>query len=83
MIKAIVKEDGLVEIPVELREMLDIKRGDEINFVVMDDGYVFFVPDKLPMEALANFVPRPSHSLSVEEMQAVIEAEAIKRSMVR
>lgn len=69
MEQAKVTSKGQITIPKNIREKLNIKPGDKVNFIVDNEGEVKIYPQKKPIESLRGILHRPGQkSLSVEEM---------------
>jgi antitoxin PrlF len=67
-----------VTIPKAVREYLHLKPGDRFRFFFQPDGAVVILP-RIPTSALKGSVPKPSRPVSVDEVDAAIEAGATKR----
>ena len=65
-------------IPKDVRKHLQIKPGDRFKFFIQPDGAVVILP-KIPTSALKGSVPKLDHPVSIEEMNAAIEAAATER----
>ncbi len=65
-------------IPKAVREYLHLKPGDRFRFFFQPDGAVVILP-RIPTSALKGSVPKSSRPISVEEMNAVIKAEATNK----
>ena len=65
-------------IPKSVREYLNLKPGDRFKFFLQPDGAVVILP-KIPTSALKGTVRRRKRPVSVEEMNAAIEAGATRR----
>jgi antitoxin PrlF len=65
---------GQTTIPKEVREALDIKAGDKIDFVIQADKTVVLQPATVDVTELAGILLKPEKALSIEDMN-----EAIKR----
>ncbi len=62
-------------IPKSVREYLHLKAGDRFKFFLQPDGAVVILP-KIGIKKLKGSVPRLDRVVSVEEMNAAIEAGA-------
>lgn len=74
---ATVTSKGQITIPKEIREQLNLKTGDKVDFVPSNDGKWYIQPATQPVEKLFGFLKKPSNvaPLSVEDMdEAVTEA---------
>lgn len=65
---------GQTTIPKEVREKLNLRAGDKINFVVESDGRVYIQPLNVDVEELSGILHKPGRKVvSIEEMNQVIE----------
>jgi antitoxin PrlF len=78
---ATVTSKGQVTIPKEVRDLMHIDAGDQIDFVVTDHGDVFLRSVSLDIRALRGLLRRPRRgNVSVEEMNtAILRQHARKR----
>ena len=74
---------GQTTIPKAVRDQLQLKTGDRIEFVIEDDGRVVLLPATVPVSSLKGMLPRPKKAAAIEEMQDAIEAEAAARAKRR
>lgn len=74
-----VSKRGQTTIPVDIQKLLNVKPGDKIQYFVEADGRVSLLPKTLSVGDLKDVLPRPKKVVSVEEMDAAIEALASKR----
>ena len=74
---------GQTTIPKAVRDQLQLKTGDRIEFVIEDDGRVVLLPATVPVSSLKGMLPRPKKAATIEEMQDAIEAEAAARAKRR
>jgi antitoxin PrlF len=65
-------------IPKMVREYLKLKPGDRFKFFLQPDGRVVILP-KIRTSALKGSVPKLNRPVSVEEINAAIEAGATAR----
>jgi AbrB family looped-hinge helix DNA binding protein len=68
---------GQATIPKAARDRLDLKPGDRIKFFFHPDG-VIILP-KIPTSKLKGMIPKPAKAVSLEQMDAAIEAGATER----
>jgi AbrB family looped-hinge helix DNA binding protein len=68
---------GQATIPKAVRERLSLKPGDRFKFFFHPDG-VLILP-KIPTSRLKGIVPKPAKRVSLEQMDAAIEAGANER----
>ncbi len=73
MILATVTSKGQVTIPIEVRELLKIKAGDQIVFEQLESGGFVVKPALfVPASILEGLFSNTGKSLTIEEMNAVI-----------
>ena len=65
-------------IPKQVREYLHLKPGDKFKFFLQPDGVVVILP-RIPTAKLKGKLPKAKRPLSVEQMNAAIEAGATRR----
>jgi antitoxin PrlF len=65
---------GQATIPAEIRKLLALKSGDRVGFLVKDNE-VILVPLNKSLSDLKNILPKPSITVSIEEMNRAIEGE--------
>ena len=63
---------GQITVPKEVRDRLGLRPGDRVRFIVEEDGRVQMLPAKRDISELVGILPRPTRSLSVEEMDEAI-----------
>lgn len=71
-----VTSKGQATIPKAIRDQLNLKTGDRVEFVVEEDGRVVLVPATIHVSELRGIMPRPRKTASLEEMDTAIEAGA-------
>jgi AbrB family looped-hinge helix DNA binding protein len=76
---ATITAKGQTTIPKPIREHLRVKAGDRVEFVVEPDGAVRLIAKTLRLADLHGMLPRPPHPVTVEAMNAAIEAGAARR----
>lgn len=79
MEEATLSSKNQVTIPKPVREHLHLKPGDKFKFFRLSDGTVVILP-KGPITALKGSLPMRVKPLSVEQMNAAVRTEAIKRN---
>jgi antitoxin PrlF len=77
-LEATLSSKNQVTIPKAVREYLHLKPGDRFRFFFQPDGAVVILP-RIPTSALKGSLARRSRPVSVDEMNAAIEAGATKR----
>jgi AbrB family looped-hinge helix DNA binding protein len=76
MATATITSKGQVTIPQEVRARLGVSAGDRLDFVRLEDGNYAIVPASHSIRSLRGVIPRPNSPVSLEEMEAAIEAGA-------
>jgi antitoxin PrlF len=76
--EATLSSKGQATIPKPVREYLNLKAGDRFKFFLQPDGAVVILP-KIPVSRLKGSVPKLDRPVTVEEMNAAIEAGAVER----
>jgi AbrB family looped-hinge helix DNA binding protein len=76
--EATLSSKNQVTIPKPVRQFLNLKPGDRFKFFLQPDGAVVILP-KIRVSKLKGSVPKLSRPVSVEEMNAAIEAGAAER----
>jgi antitoxin PrlF len=76
--EATLSSKNQVTIPKAVREYLHLKAGDRFRFFFQPDGAVVILP-RIPTSALKGSVPKASRPVSVDAMNAAIEAGATKK----
>lgn len=76
MATATVTSKGQVTLPREVRSALGVSAGDRLDFVRLEDGAYVIVPASHSVRALKGVLPRRAEAVSLEEMDAAIEAGA-------
>jgi antitoxin PrlF len=72
MSTATLTSKGQLTVPKEVRERLDLKPGDRVEFVFLPDGTVRFLPLNLPISALKGMLGRPPQRLSRKQLDEAI-----------
>ena len=70
-----VTSKGQLTIPKPIRDQLSLHAGDKVRFSIEEGGVVKMTPVSFPITRLKGMLPKPSRSVSVEEMNAAIEEE--------
>ncbi|MCH9019250.1 MAG: AbrB/MazE/SpoVT family DNA-binding domain-containing protein [Proteobacteria bacterium] len=63
---------GQTTIPKSVRDRLALKAGDRLEFVVQDDGAVLMVPATVSLDELEGMLPRPSRTVTLDDMDRAI-----------
>lgn len=73
---------GQVTIPKIVRERLDLKAGDKVDFILESDNRVVLRPAKLDVRDLKGMLYRPGRKpLSVEEMKRITRERAVRSAL--
>ncbi len=75
--QATLSSKGQATIPKAVRERLRLKPGDRFKFFFHPDG-VLILP-KISTSRLKGMIPRPAKRVSLEDVDAAIEAGATER----
>ena len=73
MSEAKLTSKGQITLPKEIRLKLGLKQGDRVRFIVEDDGRVRLLPAKRDVTELMGILPRPKRTLSIEEMDDIVQ----------
>ena len=76
MATATVSSKGQVTLPREVRASLGVSAGDRLDFIRLDDGNYAIVPASHSIRALKGLLSRRERAVSLEQMDAAIEAGA-------
>jgi antitoxin PrlF len=77
LMEATLSSKGQATIPKAVRERLHLKPGDRFKFFFHPDG-VIILP-KISTSRLKGIIPKPSRPVSLEDIDAVIEAGVTER----
>lgn len=80
MATARVTSKGQITLPKIIRDHLGLKSGDRVEFLIGSDESVTVLPATRDIRELKGIVPRPTQPLSIEDMNAVIEALGSRKS---
>ncbi len=80
--QATIASRGRVTLPKAVRDKLDLKPGDRIDFILEGDG-LRVTPVAASVTKLKGMVPKPAAPVSLREMRAAIERAAARRSLIR
>ncbi|HET8850310.1 MAG TPA: AbrB/MazE/SpoVT family DNA-binding domain-containing protein [Marinobacter sp.] len=72
-----VSEKGQLVIPREIRQALDVQRGDKLAWVMEDDGTLRVTVAKGDLMALKGRIKSGGRSVSIEEMDEAVAAGAV------
>lgn len=73
---ATITSKGQITLPQQVRSDMGLTAGDRVDFIRMEDGHYAVVPASHSIKALKGIIPRPDRPVSLEDMQAAIEAGA-------
>ena len=74
-----VTSKGQTTIPKRIRDRLNLKAGDRVEFVVEGNGKVVLVPATVRVKELRGILPKPKKPVSLEAMEAAIKSGAAKK----
>lgn len=71
---ATITSKGQTTIPKEIRDLLNLRPGDRINFIIEADGRVYIQPLNVNVEDLSGILYKPERvAVSIEQMNEAIE----------
>jgi antitoxin PrlF len=74
MSTATITSKGQTTIPKEIRELLNLRPGDRINFIIEADGRVYIQPINVQVEDLSGILHNHRRTpVSIEQMNEAIE----------
>ncbi|MBC5823524.1 MAG: type II toxin-antitoxin system PrlF family antitoxin [Candidatus Eremiobacteraeota bacterium] len=82
MAASTVTSKGQTTIPKAIRNRLQLKTGDRIEFIE-ENGKIVMIPMTVPVAKLIGILPKPRHRVSVEDMARAIRRRAGSRSTKR
>lgn len=74
--EATITSKGQVTIPKDVRDALQLRAGDRLDFVLQADGTVRVLPVRGSVKTLRGILPKPPKPVSVEEMENAIRQRA-------
>lgn len=77
---ATVTSKGQITVPRRIRMHLQVDKGDRIEFLIGSDGKVTLMPATTDVKKLKGIVGKPDRSVTVGDMNRVIEAEGGKKN---
>ncbi|HYN39967.1 MAG TPA: AbrB/MazE/SpoVT family DNA-binding domain-containing protein [Rhodospirillales bacterium] len=80
MATATITAKGQTTIPKSVRDRLQLKPGDRVEFVVREDGTALMVPATMTLAQLKASIPPPATALTLDEIETVIARRAVERS---
>lgn len=69
---AVLSSKGQITIPVAIRNLLQLKTGDALDFVSTGNERVEIIPARTPVQALRGMIRKPRKPVSLEEMESAI-----------
>lgn len=69
---ATVSPKGQVTIPAALRNQLNLKTGDTVDFILTGNDVVELIPIRTPIQALKGIIEKPAKPVTLEEMDRAI-----------
>ncbi len=69
---------SLATIPTDIRATLSLKRGDKINFIIIDNE-VRFLPITKDINSLKGIIKKPAKPVSIEEMNETIKTKGAEQ----
>ena len=71
---------GQLVIPKAVREYLGVKQGDQLDFIIRDDGEVTIRPATGDVRELKGILPRPAEAVSLDTIKEAIRKRAGRKS---
>lgn len=72
---------GQLTVPKEVREKLDLKSGDRVEFVEQADGSHHILPATGDIRALKGCLPPPAKRITLEDMNQAIVRKALRTAL--
>lgn len=72
-IQATVTSKGQITLPKALRDLLHLKAGDRVEFIIEGDDSVRMVPRTASVTRLRGMLPAPKDPVSLEAMDEAIQ----------
>lgn len=70
--EATMTSKGQITIPKSVRDLLQLRTGDRVDFVVENDGTVVLVPVTHSVKSLKGMLPKPAKAVTLDEMNEAI-----------
>jgi AbrB family looped-hinge helix DNA binding protein len=77
--EATITSKGQITIPKSVRDLLQLRSGDRVDFVVEDNGTVVLVPLTRSVTALKGMLPRPGKPVTLEQMDEAVARGAARK----
>ena len=72
MLRSTITTKGQITIPKDIRNILNVGKGDRVEFFVNTDGSVTIFPVTTDITALKGLVPKPKKHVSLGDMKNAI-----------
>ena len=69
---ATISSKGQVTIPAPLRNQLNLKTGDSVDFILSDNDVVELIPIRTSIQSLKGIVDKPAKPVTLEDMDKAI-----------
>ena len=76
--QATITSKGQVTVPKPIRDQLQLRPGDKLDFVLDDDDRLRVEPVTAPVTRLKGMLPKPAHPVTLAEMEDAIAAGAAR-----
>jgi AbrB family looped-hinge helix DNA binding protein len=73
MLSSTITTKGQITIPKDIRNILNIGKGDRVEFLVNANGLVTILPVTTDITALKGLVPKPEKYVSLDDMKNAIK----------
>lgn len=73
---SVLSSKGQITLPKDLRDRLNLRIGDKVEFLIQENGRVELLPVTSSVKHLKGSVPKPRRKLTLEEMDAAIHKRA-------
>ncbi len=77
--QATLTSKGQIILPKKLRDLMHLRTGDKVEFVVDESGNVRVIPLTSPVTRLKGMVPVPQKAVSLDDMENAIAEGAEDR----
>jgi AbrB family looped-hinge helix DNA binding protein len=71
---------GQITVPHQIRQHLQIAKGDRIEFMIGSEGKVTLLPATTDIKALKGMVAKPQKRVTIEDMRQVIKTEGGRKA---
>ncbi len=72
---SVVTQKGQVTIPSDIRKTLQISEGDKVMFEVIGSEIIVTLMRKSDLNDLCGFLPKPKKSLTIDQMNEIINSK--------